>query len=70
MHQVSSLFLQVFDGHGGVSAAEFARDNLLELVISNECFSLRPGEALVSLNLQQQTAKLNLQITEDHLTAA
>lgn len=39
--------MQLFDGHGGVSAAEFARDNLLELVVSSDNFSTRPGEALV-----------------------
>lgn len=44
---VTESWLQVFDGHGGVEAAHFARDNLLDLVLGDTSFSSHPGLAMV-----------------------
>ena len=36
----------MFDGHGGISAAEFARKNLLGMLLAHAAFPGRPAEAL------------------------
>lgn len=41
-------WMQVFDGHGGSSAAEFAEKNLLHALLTQTSFPAKPAEALVS----------------------
>lgn len=44
------LFLhQVFDGHGGATAAEFARDNLLQAVVEHPGFPTDLATCLVRM---------------------
>jgi serine/threonine protein phosphatase PrpC len=45
---------QVFDGHGGVSAAAFAERHLLQALLSQTCFLEKPADALVSQRLPAQ----------------
>ena len=40
--------IQVFDGHGGVSAAAFAERHLLDALLSQTSFPAKPADSLVS----------------------
>ena len=40
--------MQLFDGHGGAEAANYARDHLASLLLEDHNFHAHPGEALVN----------------------
>jgi serine/threonine protein phosphatase PrpC len=42
-------FQQVFDGHGGAAAAQFAQENMLELLVEQPSFLESPFQALVCM---------------------
>ncbi len=41
--------MQVFDGHGGSSAAQFAEEHLLQALLTQTSFPAKPADALVRM---------------------